>query len=321
MVAQPMTIGQVRALSTNPAVRSLWSNDRLIYYMHQARVLGGVQRLQSESAFNVRNGGMPVSGSGDFSVLVIDSGIDATHGDLPFGSKVVQNVHPVVAAGTVEGFTPNITIENLQNTDESVGHGTHCAGIVGGTGMRSGGLYTGVAPGAKLIGAGLGAGIAVLNAIGAWEWGIANQFRYNIRVVTNSYGPLGGGEYDPDHPFMIASKIMYERSASILFAAGNDGSAKDTLSPYAQAPWVIGVAAGTKEGTLADFSSREHQKPFACPIRIRAMTMTHRRSPLREPGVHSRVMRRDSQPTSSRSERLQTCRPTARPPIPSSHPG
>jgi len=256
MVAQPMTIGQVRALSTNPAVRSLWSNDRLIYYMHQARVLGGVQRLQSESAFNVRNGGMPVSGSGDFSVLVIDSGIDATHGDLPFGSKVVQNVHPVVAAGTVEGFTPNITIENLQNTDESVGHGTHCAGIVGGTGMRSGGLYTGVAPGAKLIGAGLGAGIAVLNAIGAWEWGIANQFRYNIRVVTNSYGPLGGGEYDPDHPFMIASKIMYERSASILFAAGNDGSAKDTLSPYAQAPWVIGVAAGTKEGTLADFSSR-----------------------------------------------------------------
>ncbi|PYS98302.1 MAG: hypothetical protein DMF63_16750 [Acidobacteria bacterium] len=256
MVAQPMTIGQVRALSTNPSVRSIWSNDRLTYYMHQARVLGGVAKLQSDAAINVRNGGMPVSGAGDFSVLIIDSGIDATHGDLPFGSKVVQNVHPIVAAGTLEGFTPNITIENLQNTDESVGHGTHCAGIVGGTGLRSGGLYTGVAPGAKLIGAGLGAGIAVLNAIGAWEWGIANQFRYNIRVVSNSYGPLGGGEYDPDHPFMIASKIMYDRSASILFAAGNDGSAKDTLSPYAQAPWVIGVAAGTKEGTLADFSSR-----------------------------------------------------------------
>jgi len=256
MVAQPMTIGQVRALQTNPAVRSLWSNDPLMYYIHQARVLGGVQRLQTDSAFNVRNGGMPVSGAGDFSVLIIDSGIDGTHADLPFGSKVIQNVHPVVAAGTVEGFTPNITVENIPNTDESVGHGTHCAGIVGGTGLRSGGVYTGVAPGAKLIGAGLGAGIAVLNAIGAWEWGVANQFRYNIRVVSNSYGPIGGGEYDPDHPFMIASKLMYERSASILFAGGNDGTAKDTLSPYAQAPWVIGVAAGTKEGTLADFSSR-----------------------------------------------------------------
>jgi serine protease AprX len=256
MVAQPMTIGQVRALKGNPSVRSLWSNDKLIYYMHQARVLGGVHRLQSDAAFNVRNGGMPVSGAGDFSVLVIDSGVDATHGDLPFGSKVIQNVHPVVAAGTLEGFTPNITIENLPNTDETVGHGTHCAGIVGGTGLRSGGAYTGVAPGAKIIGAGLGAGIAVLNAIGAWEWGVANQFQYKIRVVTNSYGPIGGGEYDPDHPFMIASKLMHERSATILFAGGNDGTAKDTLSPYAQAPWVIGVAAGTKEGTLADFSSR-----------------------------------------------------------------
>ncbi|HZH35048.1 MAG TPA: S8 family serine peptidase [Pyrinomonadaceae bacterium] len=256
MVAQPMTAGQVRALAGNSAVRSIWSNDPLQYYMHQARVLGGVQKLQTDSAMTTRNGGMPVTGAGDFSVLVIDSGIDATHADLPFGSKVVQNVHPVLATSTVRGFTPNLTIENIQNTDETVGHGTHCAGIVGGTGVRSGGLYTGVAPGAKIVGAGLGAGILVVNPLGAWEWGLANQYRYNIRVVTNSYGPLGGGEFNADHPITIASQMGYERNMTILFAGGNDGAAKDTLSPYAQAPWVIGVAAGTKEGTLADFSSR-----------------------------------------------------------------
>ncbi len=256
MVAQPMTVGQVRALSVNPMVRSIWSNDPLIYYMNQARVLGGVAKIQSDSAMTVRNGGMPVSGAGNFSVLVIDSGIDATHADLPFGTKVVQNVHPVLATSTVSGFTPNITLENIQNTDESVGHGTHCAGIVGGTGVRSGGLYTGVAPGVKLVGAGLGAGILVVNPLGAWEWGLANQYNYNIRVVTNSYGPLGGGDFNPDHPITIASHIAYERNMMVLFAAGNDGAAKDTLSPYSQAPWVIGVGAGTKEGTLADFSSR-----------------------------------------------------------------
>lgn len=256
MVAQPMTVAQVRALSTNSAVRSIWSNDPLIYYMSQARVMGGVAKLQSDSSMTTRNGGMPVSGAGDFSVLVIDSGVDATHADLQFGTKVVQNVHPVLATSTVSGFTPNVTIENIQNTDESVGHGTHCAGIVGGTGIRSGGLYTGVAPGAKIVGAGLGAGILVINPLGAWEWGLTNQYNYNIRVVTNSYGPLGGGEFNPDHPITIASRIGYERNMMILFAAGNDGAAKDTLSPYAQAPWVIGVGAGTKEGTLADFSSR-----------------------------------------------------------------
>jgi serine protease AprX len=254
MVAQPMTVAQVRALSNNPAVRSIWSNDKLYYTMHQARVLGGVQRLQTDSQMTLRNGGMPVSGAGDFSVMVIDSGIDATHADLQFGTKVIQNVHPVVAAGTLPGFTPNVSLENIPNTDETVGHGTHCAGIIGGTGARSGGLYPGVAPGAKLIGAGLGAGLFVLNAIGAWEYGLTNQYRYNIRVISNSYGT--SGDFNPNNPIVIATKMAYDRNITVVFAGGNDGPVKDTYNPYAKAPWVIGVAAGTKEGTLADFSSR-----------------------------------------------------------------
>jgi serine protease AprX len=256
MVAQPMTAGQVRALQNNPNIRSIWSNDALRYYMNQARVLTGVDRLRVDAGFMARNGAMPVSGAGDFSVLVIDSGIDATHQDLTYGTKVIQNVHPVLATSTLAGFTPNVTIENLPNTDETVGHGTHCAGIIGGTGARSGGAYSGVAPGAKIIGAGLGAGILVVNPLGAWEWALTNQFRYNIRVISNSYGPLGGGPFDPDNPITIASKMMYDRNVMVVFAAGNDGAAKNTMSPYAKAPWVIGVAAGTKDGTLVDFSSR-----------------------------------------------------------------
>lgn len=254
MVAMQMTAGQVRALSSNPAVRSIWSNDKLHYYMHQARVLGGVQKLQTTAAFTFQNGGMPVSGAGDFSVLVIDSGIDATHADLQFGPKVIQNVQTPLAAGTLPGFTPHVSIENVPNTDQSVGHGTHCAGILGGTGMRSGGLYAGVAPGAKIIGAGLGAGIFIINGLAAWEWGLANQYRYNIRVVSNSYG--GAGVFDPDNPITIASKMAYERNMTVVFAAGNNGPVKDTYNTYAKAPWVIGVAAGSKEGDLADFSSR-----------------------------------------------------------------
>lgn len=254
MVAQPMTASQVRALTTNPAVRSLWSNDRLQYYMHQARVVGGVQKVQTDSAMTLRNGGMPVSGAGDFSVLVIDSGIDATHADLPFGPKVVQNVQTPVAAGTLPGFTTNVSIENVPNTDQTVGHGTHCAGIIGGTGLRSGNLYTGVAPGAKLIGAGLGAGIFVVNGLAAWEWGLANQYRYNIRVISNSYG--GAAAFNPNNPITVASKMAYDRNITVVFAAGNDGPTKDTYNTYAKAPWVIGVAAGSKEGDLAAFSSR-----------------------------------------------------------------
>jgi serine protease AprX len=254
IVAQPMTAGQVRALQNNSAVRSIWSNDRLYYTMHQARVVGGVQRVQTDLPMTTRNGGMPVSGAGDFSVMVIDSGVDATHGDLPFGTKVIQNVHPLVGTDTLEGFTPNISVENVPNTDQTVGHGTHCAGIIGGSGMRSGNLYTGVAPGVKIVGAGLGAGLFVLNAVGAWEYGLANQYRYNIRVVSNSYG--SDGAFNPDAPLNVASKMAYDRNISVVFAGGNAGPTKNTYNPYAKAPWVIGVAAGTKEGELADFSSR-----------------------------------------------------------------
>lgn len=254
MVAQPMTVGQVRTLAANPQVRSIWSNDAIFLYMHQARVMGGVQRVQTDSAMTLRNGGMPVSGAGDFSVMVIDSGVDATHSDLQFGTKVVQNVQTVIANGTLPGFTPNVSIENVPNTDQTVGHGTHCAGIIGGTGVRSGGAYAGVAPGAKLIGAGLGAGLFVINGLAAWEWGLANQYRYNIRVISNSYGSASA--FNPDNPINIASRMAYERNITVVFAGANSGPAKGTWNTYAKAPWVIGVAAGGKEGDLASFSSR-----------------------------------------------------------------
>lgn len=266
MAGVTLTAGQVRALANNSSVRSIWSNDRLTYNMNSARMMTGVDKIRTDAAFTLRNGGNPITGSGDFSVFVIDSGIDATHADLPLGTKVIQNTQRVVStdAGNtgitvagipLNGFTPSLSIENVPNTD-NVGHGTHCAGIVGGLGSRSGGTYSGVAPGAKIVGSGGGVVILVLDALAGWEYGFSHQDQYRIRVITNSYGPLGGGEYDPSHPFMIAAKQAHDLNMTVLFAGGNDGSAKDTLSPYAQAPYVIGVAAGTKEGMLAGFSSR-----------------------------------------------------------------
>ena len=254
MVAAPATAGQVRALRSNPAVRSVWSNDRLRYFMSEARVLTGVDRLRADVGFMTANGGQPVTGAGNFSVVINDSGIDATHNDLKFGSHVVQNVQLLTDTETLVGFTPLLAIENLPNTDTHVGHGTHCAGIVGGTGQMSGGRYQGVAPGARLIGCGSGYGLFILNALGGFEWSLANQFNYNIRIISNSWG--GSGDFNPDDPINIATKKAYDNNIIVVFAGGNSGPGKDTYNPSAKAPWVIGVAAGTKEGGLASFSSR-----------------------------------------------------------------
>src|SRR5204863_628311 len=131
------------------------------------------------------------------------------HDDLKLGTHVIQNVQIVTDEETVvEGFTPLTVVENIPDTDTNVGHGTHCAGIVGGNGQDSGGRYAGVAPGARLIGTGSGAGLFILNGLGGFEWSMTNQTSldstgqpYNIRVISNSWG--GSGAFNPDDPINI----------------------------------------------------------------------------------------------------------------------
>ncbi len=264
MVSVTATAAQINALAQKPSVRSIYANDQLHWLMHQARVLTGVEKLQTDPVFTTANGGTPVLGNTDFSVVINDSGIDATHADLALGTHVVQNVQILTDEASanavvsldpaLNGFTPLLFLENVPNTDTHIGHGTHCAGIVGGSGVRSGGLYAGVAPGVNLIGCGSGAVEFILNALGGFEWSLANQARYHIRVISNSWG--GTGPFEPDNPINIASKRAHDRGIVVAFAAGNEGPAPDTHNPYAKAPWVISVAAGTKEGGLASFSSR-----------------------------------------------------------------
>lgn len=254
MVAVPATAGQVRALAANPAVRSIWANDRLHYLNDQTRTLTGVDKVRNDPDFARLNHGLPISGKGSFSLVINDSGIDGTHPDLHFPEHLVQNVQSFVDTNTLTGFLPPVFLENLPDTDLNVGHGTHCAGIAAGTGAASGGQYAGVAPGVKLVGFGSGAVLFVLNALGGFEYSLANQARYNVRIISNSWG--GQGAYDPNDPVSIASKLAHDRGIVVVFAVGNSGPGKDTMSSEPRSPYVIGVAAGTKEGGLAGFSSR-----------------------------------------------------------------
>jgi len=256
MVAVPATAGQVRTLAANPSVRSIWLNDTLQFLNDQTRVLTGVDRMRSDPGFTALHQGLPVTGQG-IGIMINDSGIDATHPDLPLSTHVVQNVLgflDVASLLNLPGFTNPLYVENSPTTDLNSGHGTHCAGIAAGTGAASNGRYAGVAPGAHLIGFGSGAVIAILNGLGGFEYALENQSRYNIRVISNSWG--GQGAYDPTDPIVIAAKAAHDHGIVVVFAAGNSGPGKDTMSPTSKAPWVISVAAGTKEGGLASFSSR-----------------------------------------------------------------
>lgn len=255
------TPGEVRALAARDDVASIYFNAPLRFFNQEQRQMSGAARVVENPA-DFRKA-LPYSGRG-VTVVVNDSGIDAAHDDLKFGENVVENVLAPqnILAGLASdlvgpGIVPMTYLEDQINTDlGGSGHGTHVAGTVGGTGERSGGLYRGVAPGAKLVGYGSGGALFVLDAVGGLDYAATHQFSFDhpIRITSNSWG--SSGKFDPLNPVNIATYELYKRGIVSVFAAGNDGPGEDTHNPYAQAPWVISVGAGEKDGVLTSFSSR-----------------------------------------------------------------
>ncbi|MBA2175841.1 S8 family serine peptidase [Halobacillus locisalis] len=229
-------------LNQNLDALSIYPNKDLDYLMKDSRKLIGVESVWADLGY---------TGEGT-TVAVIDSGIDGTHPDLPYGSKVIQNVK-LLAGSSIFG-QEDLYLENVPNTDTSSGHGTHVAGTIAGLGNASEGLYAGVAPDAKLVGLGAGEGLNILWALEGFNYALEHQEEYGIDVISNSWGTTG--EYSPNDPINVASKAAHDNGMTVTFAAGNAGPEDNTLNPYSAAPWVISVAAGTKDKQLADFSSR-----------------------------------------------------------------
>jgi serine protease AprX len=241
MIGVRGTAAQVRSLVGLPGVRSIYYNRRLDYFLNQSIPLVGADRVWTELGFTGRGVG----------IAVIDSGIDGTHPDLPFGQKVIQNVK----VGPDLFGTGPIVVENLANTDTTSGHGTHVASIAAGTGAALAGRYRGVAVDANLVGLGAGEALFVFTALESFDWVLANRGAYGIRVISNSWGTTG--PFSPDDPVNVASRMARDAGLTVVFAAGNDGPDENTLNPYCVAPWVVCAAAGLRDGqTLADFSSR-----------------------------------------------------------------
>jgi serine protease AprX len=144
-------------------------------------------------------------------------------------------------------------VEGLPNTDLVMGHGTFVAGVIAGTGAASGSHYGGVAPGARLLGVSCG-DVSLFYVLSGIDYILSQRVAQNIRVVNCSFGI--SGVFDANDPVNIATRIMHDAGISVVFSAGNRGDQPNSLNPYSVAPWVIGVGATTKRGSLSSFSSR-----------------------------------------------------------------
>src|ERR1043165_7542258 len=271
MVICDMSAAQLGAVKTQPGVVSIYSHRLLKNFTNVSRPFIGVPQMQADHQVtkpNTSNPGLPVSGKG-VGIGYVDTGIDATHADLAYGKKTVQNViqglsETVVSdAGLVDGrgFVPPIYLENQQTSDLESGHGTFGSAVAAGTGQASGGFYGGVARGAQLVGVNSGnnMGLPLVAIIGAYDYLLANQYAYNIRVINNSWGDtLSADGLDPANPINVATRNAHDRNITVVFAAGNSGDTPTSINPYSTMPWTISVAAGEKQGlgSPPEFSSR-----------------------------------------------------------------
>ena len=137
------------------------------------------------------------------------------------------------------------------------GHGTHVAGIIGGNGSKSGGVYMGMAPGAAItdvrVLAGDGRG-TLSDVIAGLDWVLAHHLSRNIRIVNLSLGKPVETRAALD-PLVVATEAVWDAGLVVVASAGNFGTdgAFHITSP-GNSPKVITVGSVTDRGTGGDFS-------------------------------------------------------------------
>ncbi len=224
--------------------------------------------------------GSPLTGKG-VSVGVIDSGVDPTH---PYFKEADGSSAVVASYKTL--CEPTESLCSVQKVPTSVdtdtlslgGHGTHVNGIVAGRPTAVGGaVQQGAAPDAKLVDLSTGAGLVIIGADAALNWvlenhnapcgaGVPASTCPPIKVTNNSYGPTGGGAFDPNSATAKIQRALAAEGVVTVWANGNDGGdgSADLSNPPGKDPTggIISVASyfdqdnGTRDGTVSEFSSR-----------------------------------------------------------------
>jgi serine protease AprX len=281
VVAAAGTAGQVRAARANSSVHYLEANETLRYTAFSSGTVA--TRSQAAQQTLVGANGHLLDGTG-VSVAVIDSGIDPTHPAFKGANGQTRVVRNLKSACVDESSTAtNCILDVGTSVDTDTlslgGHGTHVNGIAAGTPytLPDGSKVGGSAPGAKIVSISTGAVILIIGADAALNWvlenhnapcgpGVPATVCPPIKAINNSFGPTGGGEFDPNSATAKIQEQLAAEGVVTVWANGNDGGdgSANVSNPPGQdpTPGILSAASyndqgtGTTDGTVSDFSSR-----------------------------------------------------------------
>lgn len=178
-------------------------------------------------------------------VAVLDTGIDFLHPDLDDFDEDNSTLDSKVTAfaSFVEGDSLPVDI---------IGHGTYVASIVAGTGNKSSGLYTGIAPGAHLLSAKVTLG--GLLTVPSWiVSGIEWAANHGADIILLPFNTLG----TPGDVVSEAVRTAAEKGILVISAAGDDGPDYLTImSPGGSMSSLTVGAYDTSKQEVPSFSGR-----------------------------------------------------------------
>lgn len=222
--------------------------------------------------------GLGLTGKG-VTVAVIDSGLDSSHPD--FAGRVAASynfegawVYDQYQDGAISDFVAETTAP-YSGVDE-VGHGTHVASTVGGSGAGSvsGADYSGVAPGVDFVGIKVASPVQGVVYDNGWEANAMAAIEYlmehpelGVDVVQNSWGIFEVTDPDSEPIIQMIRAAIEHAGLTFVFSAGNNGPDKDSVGWPGAMGNVITVGSTEKTGRFAmsDFSSRGPQVDVTAP--------------------------------------------------------
>lgn len=227
--AEPNALRQLYSVPNDPWFSQQWAHDL----------------TQATAAWN------KTTGSSNVVVALIDSGVDLDHPDL--AANIWTNSGETPGNGRDDdhnGFVDDVHgwdfINNDNDPDDDMFHGTHCAGIIAGVGNNEIGV-TGVTWHSKImvLKAGTAYGSLPMSAIiDALYYAVDN----GADIVSMSFG--GSAPTDEEY-----DAIQYAHSKGLLLvaAAGNNANSNPTYP--ASFPEVIAVSATDAADNPAFFTS------------------------------------------------------------------